>query len=48
MCFLPVAHGATFRAGGGIDTSAPAFRRAYADVVADAIMGLLATGRSSS
>jgi TetR/AcrR family transcriptional regulator len=48
MCFLPVAHAATFRAGGGLDTSAATFRRAYAEVVADAIMGLLATGRLSS
>ena len=48
MCFLPVAHGATFQATGGIDTSAPRFRQAYCEVVADAIMGLLVTRRSSS
>jgi AcrR family transcriptional regulator len=48
MCFLPVAHGTTFRATGGLDTGAPSFRRAYGEVVADAIAGLLVTGRSSS
>ena len=48
MCFLPVAHGATFRAGGGVDTGAPAFRRSYGEVVADAVAGMLATGRLSS
>jgi AcrR family transcriptional regulator len=48
MCFLPVAHGSTFRATGGLDTGAPAFRRAYGEVVTDAVMGLLVTGRSSS
>ena len=47
MCFLPVAHRATFRAGGGVDTADPAFRRDYAEVVADAIAAL-ATGRASS
>jgi AcrR family transcriptional regulator len=47
MCFLPVAHRATFRAGGGVDTADPAFRRDYAEVVADAIAGLV-TGRPSS
>jgi TetR/AcrR family transcriptional regulator len=48
MCFLPLAHGPTFRATGGIDTSAPGFRQAYCEVVADAIMGMLATGQPSS
>jgi TetR/AcrR family transcriptional regulator len=48
MCFLPVAHGATFHATGGLDTSAPRFRHVYGEVVADAIMGLLVTRRSSS
>jgi TetR/AcrR family transcriptional regulator len=41
MCFLPVAHGATFRATGGVETSSAAFRSAYGRVVADAVMGLL-------
>jgi AcrR family transcriptional regulator len=47
MCFLPVAHRATFHATGGIDTSAPRFRQAYCEVVADAVMALV-TGRASS
>jgi AcrR family transcriptional regulator len=42
MCFLPLAHGATFRATGGVDTSAEAFRRVYRHTVADAVMGMLA------
>ncbi|HWT24278.1 MAG TPA: TetR family transcriptional regulator [Solirubrobacteraceae bacterium] len=41
LCFLPIAHAATFRAGGGIDTGARAFRGAYADVVVDAAMGIV-------
>jgi TetR/AcrR family transcriptional regulator len=47
MCFLPVAHRATFLAGGGVDTADAAFRRDYAEVVADAIAALV-TGRPSS
>ena len=47
MCFLPVAHRATFLAGGGIDTADAGFRRDYAEVVADAIAALVA-GRPSS
>ncbi len=48
MCFLPVAHGATFRASGGIDTSTDAFRRGYREVVADAMVGALVPERPSS
>jgi AcrR family transcriptional regulator len=47
MCFLPVAHHATFRAASGLDTAEPAFRQAYADVVTEAITAVV-TGRASS
>jgi TetR/AcrR family transcriptional regulator len=47
MCFLPVAHRATFRAGGDVDTADPGFRADYAGLVADAIVALV-TGRPSS
>jgi AcrR family transcriptional regulator len=47
MCFLPVAHRATFRAGGDVDTADARFRAEYAELVADAITALV-TGRSSS
>lgn len=41
MCFLPVAHAGTFRAGGGIDTASPSFRRGYQHGVVDAVLRLL-------
>jgi TetR/AcrR family transcriptional regulator len=41
LCFLPVAHANTFRAGGGIDTGGTAFTRAYRAKVTDMLIGLL-------
>jgi AcrR family transcriptional regulator len=41
LCFLPVAHASTFRAGGGIDTRTAAFRRRYQRTVVDAVMRML-------
>jgi AcrR family transcriptional regulator len=41
MCFLPIAHVSTFRAGGGIDTGAAAFRRRYQRAVVDAVLSML-------
>ena len=41
LCFLPAAHASTFRASVGLDTAAPGFRRPYAGVVVDALMGVL-------
>jgi AcrR family transcriptional regulator len=42
LCFLPVAHEATFRASGGLETATPAFRERYAEVVVDALLGIIA------
>ena len=41
LCFLPVAHESTFRASGQLETSAPAFREPYVDVVVDALLGIV-------
>jgi AcrR family transcriptional regulator len=43
LCFLPVAHHATFRAGGGIDTLAAEFLDPYCDRVVDLVLALLTT-----
>jgi TetR/AcrR family transcriptional regulator len=42
LCFLPVAHASTFRAGGGIDTAAAAFRLRYRRAVVDTVLQMLA------
>jgi TetR/AcrR family transcriptional regulator len=41
LCFLPVAHASTFKAGGGIDTLAPQFRARYQAQIADSVLGML-------
>ena len=41
MCFLPVAHAATFRETSGFDTSDPRFRAAYQAEVVSAVLHLL-------
>jgi hypothetical protein len=41
LCYLPIAHATTFRAGGSIDTTTPAFRANYRAAVTDAIIGML-------
>jgi TetR/AcrR family transcriptional regulator len=41
LCFLPVAHQATFRSGGGIDTGAPEFRAGYAVQVTRIVLFML-------
>jgi TetR/AcrR family transcriptional regulator len=41
LCFLPIAHAGTFRAGGGIDTAGTAFRRRYQRAVVDALLQML-------
>lgn len=41
MCFLPVAHAATFRQTGNVDTADPLFRDAYRSEVVSAVLHLL-------
>lgn len=41
LCYLPVAHAATFHAGGKIDTSTSSFRANYRRAVTDAVIGML-------
>jgi AcrR family transcriptional regulator len=46
LCYLPIAHAATFHAGGAIDTTSATFRAHYRSAVTDAIIGMLRTGRA--
>jgi AcrR family transcriptional regulator len=41
LCFLPVAHASTFRAGGGIDPLAPRFHARYRTQVVEAVLAML-------
>jgi TetR/AcrR family transcriptional regulator len=41
LCFLPVAHQATFAGGGEIDTTAPEFRSAYRDQVTELVLFMM-------
>jgi TetR/AcrR family transcriptional regulator len=44
MCFLPLAHAATFRRTGAVETSGKRFREAYKAEVARAVLHLLGAG----
>lgn len=46
LCYLPIAHAATFHAGGAIDTTSATFRAHYRSAATDAIIGMLRTGRA--
>jgi TetR/AcrR family transcriptional regulator len=41
LCFLPIAHASTFKAGGGIDPLKPRFRTRYQMQVVDSVLAML-------